>query len=220
MLFDRQTFRPRAAALAVAAIAAVSVLALSSCDADEDTSSRKTTGQSVVAPGKPGEKSRTLTADEARKETVADTPNSADFQYVQRMIHHHEQALVMTDLAGQHATSPSVRRLAERISAGQKPEIEAMRGWLKDNHGEERAAHDHATMPGMATSAQLTRLKAARGKAFDQLFLTLMITHHQGAITMATAALTDGNNVRVEEMATDVAAQQTAEIDRMRALQS
>ncbi|MGW0857216.1 DUF305 domain-containing protein [Streptomyces sp. NPDC002690] len=204
--------------MAVAVLA--SVLTLSSCEADDDASSRKTTGQSVVAPGKPGEEARTLTAEEARKEAVTDPPNSADYQYVQRMIHHHEQALVMTELAEQHATSPSVQRLAERISAGQRPEIEAMRGWLKDNDGEQRAAHDHAAMPGMATEAQLARLDAARGKAFDQLFLSLMITHHQGAITMATEALTDGNNVRVEEMATDVAAQQAAEVDRMRALQT
>ncbi|WP_328723226.1 DUF305 domain-containing protein [Streptomyces sp. NBC_00247] len=218
MLFDRQTIRPGATALAVAVL--TSVLALSSCDGDEDESSRKSTGQSVVAPGKPGEEARTLTAEEARKETVADTPNSADYQYVQRMIHHHEQALVMTELAQQHAASASVQRLAERIAAGQRPEIEAMRGWLKDNDGEQRAAHDHAAMPGMATEAQLARLKAARGRAFDQLFLRLMITHHQGAITMATEALTDGNNVRVEEMATDVAAQQAAEVDRMRALQT
>ncbi|MCX5401607.1 DUF305 domain-containing protein [Streptomyces sp. NBC_00102] len=216
-MFDRQTIHPKAAAIAVAAV--VAVLALSSCDADDDASPRKTTGQSVVAPGKPGEEARTLTAEEARKETVTDTPNSADYQYVQRMIHHHEQALVMTGLAERHAASPSVRRLAERISAGQKPEIAAMQGWLKDNDGEQRAAHDHTAMPGMATEAQLAQLKAARGKAFDRLFLTLMIAHHQGAITMATEALTDGNNVRVEEMATDVAAQQAAEIDRMRALQ-
>ncbi|MEU1088664.1 DUF305 domain-containing protein [Streptomyces sp. NPDC005892] len=218
MLFDRQTIRPGATVIAVAVLA--SVLALSSCDAEEEPSPRKTTGQGVVAPGKPGEEARTLTADEARKETVADTPNSADFRYVQRMIHHHEQALVMTELAERHAASASVRRLAARISAGQRPEIEAMRGWLKDNDGEERAAHDHAAMPGMATEAQLARLGAARGKAFDELFLSLMITHHQGAITMATEALTDGNNVRVEEMATDAAAQQAAEIDRMRALRA
>jgi uncharacterized protein (DUF305 family) len=73
-------------------------------------------------------------------------------------------------------------------------------------------------MPGMATAAQLTQLRAAKGSAFDELFLKLMITHHQGAITMATAALTDGSNVLIEEMAGDVIAQQTSEINRMRAM--
>lgn len=218
MLFDRLRIRSRSTALAMTVV--VSALALCSCDADDGAPPRPSEGQGVVAPGKPGEEARTLTADEAREETVADTPNSADYSYVQRMIHHHQQALVMTGLAEEHAGSPSVRRLAARISAGQKPEIEAMRGWLKSNDGDERAAHDHTVMPGMATEAQLARLRAARGAEFDRLFLDLMIVHHQGALTMATEALTDGNNVRVEEMATDVAAQQAAEIDRMRSLRT
>jgi uncharacterized protein (DUF305 family) len=110
---------------------------------------------------------------------------------------------------------------AERISAGQKPEIAAMEGWLTNNDADAREeTHDHSAMPGMATDVQLKKLRAARGKAFDTLFLELMITHHQGAVTMATEALADGNNVLVEEMANDVVAQQTVEIDRMRGLMS
>lgn len=94
-----------------------------------------------------------------------------------------------------------------------------MEGWLKNNGGDDREeTHDHSAMPGMATDAQIGRLRAAQGKAFDRLFLELMITHHQGAVTMATEALADGNNVLVEEMANDVVAQQTVEIDRMRGL--
>ncbi|MGG8406940.1 DUF305 domain-containing protein, partial [Streptomyces sp. 12297] len=65
---------------------------------------------------------------------------------------------------------------------------------------------------------QLDRLRAARGKEFDRQFLALMISHHTGALTMAGEALSGGNNVAVEEMATDVLAQQTAEISRMRAM--
>jgi uncharacterized protein (DUF305 family) len=61
-------------------------------------------------------------------------------------------------------------------------------------------------------------LRAARGKAFDALFLKLMITHHDGAISMATEVKAQGNNIQVEEMADDVIAQQTSEISRMRAL--
>ncbi|BFO19435.1 hypothetical protein SHKM778_58230 [Streptomyces sp. KM77-8] len=105
------------------------------------------------------------------------------------MIEHHAQALVMTELAPDRAESKKIVKLAERIGAAQGPEIEAMKAWLKSHDKAERDeghAHDHATMPGMATQAQLKQLSAADGAAFDQLFLTLMITHHQGAITMAT----------------------------------
>ncbi|MBZ4017448.1 DUF305 domain-containing protein [Streptomyces purpurogeneiscleroticus] len=221
--------RARRSAAGVVAAVAVAVLGLSGCEAGGGRADATSgdAGQQVIAPGKPGEPARTLSADEARKEVGDDSPNSADFSYLQMMIEHHRQALVMTELADKHAESATVRRIAVRIDAAQRPEIDAMKGWLT-THGGPREQHgkhgkhgkhghkDHADMPGMATDAQLDRLRAARGERFDALFLKLMITHHQGAVTMATEVLSDGNNVRVEEMATDVIAQQTAEIDRMR----
>lgn len=220
MLNHRPSARPRATVLAAAVVAAV--LVLGGCDGDGgDTkpAAGKDTGPGVVAPGRPGEPARTLTAEEAAKEVSRDTANSADFRYAQMMIEHHSQALVMTELAPDRASDTTVKNLAARISAGQKPEIGAMEGWLKKNGGEDREQqHEHAGMPGMATEAQLRELRAAKGKAFDTLFLKLMITHHQGAITMATEALSEGNDVIVEEMASDVVAQQTVEINRMRTL--
>ncbi|MFE9722885.1 DUF305 domain-containing protein [Streptomyces sp. NPDC005794] len=215
----RRTTRVRSAALAVTLVAAV--LALGGCDdgSGEAADAGADKGISVVAPGKPGEPARTLSAEEAAKAAGDDTPNSADFRYARMMIEHHEQALVFTALVPGRASATSVERLAQRISAAQKPEIGAMEGWLKNNGGDDREeTHDHSTMPGMATDAQIEQLRASRGKAFDRLFLELMITHHQGAVTMATEALADGNNVLVEEMANDVVAQQTVEIDRMRGL--
>jgi uncharacterized protein (DUF305 family) len=222
LLIYRQVVRVRRS-LVVATIAAAA-LSLGACDAgggDHDANTRAGGGPSVVAPGKPGEPAQTLSVEEAAKAAVDDTPNAADFRYVQLMIQHHAQALELTALVPSRSSSIPVKRLAERISAAQKPEIGAMEGWLKHNGGEKHTGgHDHAGMPGMATQAQLKQLRAAEGKAFDELFLKLMITHHQGAITMATEALSEGNNVQVEEMAGDVVAQQTVEIDRMRAMSS
>ncbi|MEV5157605.1 MULTISPECIES: DUF305 domain-containing protein [unclassified Streptomyces] len=216
----RRTRRVRATALLTTLAAAV--LALGGCDGgggDEGAKAGADKGPSVLAPGKPGEPARTLSAEEAAKAAGDDTPNSADFRYARMMIEHHEQALVLTALVPGRASSTSVERLAKRISAAQKPEIGAMAGWLKNNGGDEHEeTHDHDAMPGMATDEQIERLRGEQGKAFDRLFLELMITHHQGAVTMATEALADGNNVLVEEMANDVVAQQTVEIDRMRGL--
>ncbi|MFC8596418.1 DUF305 domain-containing protein [Streptomyces atroolivaceus] len=214
----RRTAHLRAAALATTLVAAV--LALGGCDGGDDgAKAGADKGPSVVAPGRPGEPARTLSAEEAAKAARNDTPNSADHRYVRMMIEHHEQALVLTALVPGRAASTSVERVSNRISAAQKPEIGAMQGWLKNNGGDEREeTHDHSAMPGMATDKQIQELRASKGKAFDRLFLELMITHHQGAVTMATEALADGNNVLVEEMANDVVAQQTVEIDRMRGL--
>ncbi len=220
MLIHRRSAALRSTALAAAAVAAALVLGACDADSGDGTSDRaKDAGPGVVAPGRPGEPARTLSAEEAAEEAGQDTANSADFRYTQMMIEHHRQALVMTELVPERASSTTVKRLAERISAGQKPEIGAMEGWLERNGGDKRKQHhDHAGMPGMATDAQLKKLRATEGKAFDKLFLELMITHHQGALTMATEALSEGNDIIVEEMASDVVAQQSVEINRMRGL--
>ncbi|MET7650959.1 DUF305 domain-containing protein [Streptomyces sp. NPDC005486] len=196
-------------------------LALAGCDSGPDTKSGAADGPSVIAPGKPGESNQTLSAQDAADQRADDdTPNSADVAYARMMIQHHAQALKMTELAPKQAESKAVKGLAARIGAAQGPEIKAMEGWL-ETYGEDGASgeHEHTAMPGMATEAQLTELRAAHGKAFDALFLTLMITHHGGALNMAADVKAHGNNVRIEEMADDVIAQQTSEITRMRGMQ-
>ncbi|MDX2545714.1 DUF305 domain-containing protein [Streptomyces sp. WI04-05B] len=211
-----RTFRPALPVLAL-------TLALGACDStpspDANARAAKATGPSVIAPGLPGEAARTLSPEEAKAQLPDDSPNSADISYARRMIEHHAQAIEITELVPKRAQSTPVKLLAERIAAAQGPEIAAMQGWLEDNGSDDRpTGHTHEAMPGMATTTQLAKLRAARGKAFDELFLTLMITHHEGAVTMATEVKAQGNNVRVEEMADDVIAQQTAEINRMRGM--
>lgn len=222
MLVRRRSQRIRRSVSAVAV--AVAVLALGACDSGDDdgtdaAKARAGQGPSVVAPGKPGEPARTLSAEEAVKAAPDNTPNSADFLYAQMMIVHHGQALKMTELVPERAKSDAVKRLAARIAASQKPEIGAMRGWLDNNGGaKKQQGHDHGPMPGMATEPQLKQLRTARGAAFDELFLKLMITHHQGAVTMATDAVSDGKNIQVADMAKDVISQQSIEINRMRSM--
>ncbi|MFI8962467.1 DUF305 domain-containing protein [Streptomyces sp. NPDC053493] len=210
------------------ALAALAVLALSACESGPDPASGTdksapkaagSGGPGIVAPGRPGEAAKRVSPEEAARLMPDERPNGADFAYVQMMIEHHQQALTMTALAPERVRSAQVRKVAERIAAAQGPEIGAMEGWLKNNGGPRpQSGHDHHTMPGMATEAQLAELRAAKGEAFDRLFLKLMITHHQGAVEMAADVLSQGNNVLVEEMANDVIAQQTAEINRMRGL--
>ncbi|WP_245244517.1 DUF305 domain-containing protein [Streptomyces palmae] len=220
-MFTRRTTARSGVPALLAALAALS-LAATGCSSDGGSADGKGRGPAVIAPGKPGEPARTLSAEEAAESGEDDTPNSADFRYIRMMITHHRQALVMAALAPDRAESGRVKKLAERISTGQRPEIEAMKGWLveyaENDPGQGHSAHDHEAMPGMATEKQLEQLRAAHGAAFDTLFLKLMIRHHTGAVTMATELLTSGNNVRVEEMANEVVSQQSAEIERMRRL--
>jgi uncharacterized protein (DUF305 family) len=146
------------------------------------------------------------------------------------MIAHHSQALAMSALAPTHGASASVRTLAERIAAGQRDEISVMQSWLRD-HGQvvpdvragpvrmtmNGMTHD-MVMPGMLTEAQLRQLDAARGAEFDRLFLTFMIQHHRGAVSMVKDLFaTDGaaQEQSVFKLASDVSADQTTEIERM-----
>lgn len=209
----------RVATLSALALTASLVLALTSCDGGSGSGSASA-APSVIAPGAPGEKATTLSPEEAAKALPDDSPNPADLTYVTNMIAHHQQALVMTALAGTRASDEKVRGLAARIDAAQGPEIDTMQAWLKTNGGSHATAHDHdhAAMPGMATAAQLAALREARGAEFDRQFLRLMTAHHRGAVTMATDVLTHGRNVLVAEWANEVIAQQSAEIARMRAM--
>lgn len=144
------------------------------------------------------------------------------------MIHHHAQALVMAGWAPTHGASPSLLALCERIVVGQGDEIALIQRWLRDRHEpvpQMDSTHhmmggmDHAMMmPGMLTAEQLARLDGAKGPAFDRLFLTSMIEHHKGALTMVDqlfASQGAGEEEGVFRFASDVYADQSTEIDRM-----
>jgi len=146
--------------------------------------------------------------------------NAADVRFMSGMIDHHAQAILMAGWAPSHGASASVRALCERIVVGQRDEIAFMQRWLRDRGlpvppGD--GSHDH-DMPGMLTPAELAQLDAARGPEFDRLFLTFMIQHHQGAITMVNQ-LFSANGATLDDLifkyASDVNVDQTTEINRM-----
>ncbi|GLZ41137.1 DUF305 domain-containing protein [Actinokineospora sp. NBRC 105648] len=174
----------------------------------------------VVQPGKPGEPNKTLSAEEAAAGVPVVPPNDADFDYAEMMIMHHQQAVEMTALAATRAVNTSVKGLASRIADTQRPEIDMMNTWLERNGRAKvdpahAGHHMHMTMPGIATPEQLADLAAATGPAFDALFLQLMIKHHEGAVEMAHVVQKDGSDIKVQEMADHVIAEQTDEIKRM-----
>ena len=154
----------------------------------------------------------------------------ADVHFMTGMIHHHAQAVLIAKWAPTHGASAELQRLAERIVVGQNDEIALMSNWLRDK-GEPVPAptagpmrmqmagmsHD-VMMPGMLTDAQLAQLDAARGAEYDTLFLTFMIQHHEGAITMVNELFASpgaGQDETVFRFASDVYADQTTEIERM-----
>lgn len=172
----------------------------------------------VIVPGRPGESATVSDSDQVRAPDGS-TFNTVDATFVRMMIVHHDQAVRMADLARDRAGSPAMRSLAERISAAQKPEIAVLRAWLQARGlSETDPGHDHATMPGMQSEAEVNALAAARGAAFDRLFVAMMTEHHQGAIQMAGDVLAGGSDQTLNEMANEMAVEQGSEIRRMQQL--
>jgi uncharacterized protein (DUF305 family) len=146
----------------------------------------------------------------------------ADVHFMTGMIGHHAQALVMSAMAPTHGASESVQTLAARTINAQQDEIASMRAWLEDRGqpvpGDDDHAHDMGPMPGMLSDQQMSELDAARGTDFDRLFLTFMIQHHGGAVTMVHELFaTDGAALgdATFKIASDIQVDQTSEIDRM-----
>lgn len=174
----------------------------------------------VVQLGAPGEPNRTMSPEEA---AALQSPeyNEADVTFVRDMLHHHSQAIVMTDLVAERSNDDEVRQLAERMAIGQTDEMDRMEAWLQARGEPVRdpdAGHDaHVGMPGLLTDAELAELAAAQGKAFDRLFLEYMIKHHQGAVEMVVVLFNDGGGQEVEmgTLAMHVESDQNIEIKRM-----
>jgi uncharacterized protein (DUF305 family) len=189
----------------------------------------------VVQPGAPGQPTRTLPAS-----TRATLPprSSADVQFMQGMIMHHAQAVEMTALIASHTENKDLSLLGARISNSQSDEIKFMKRWLTARGepisvampempgmsmsmpGMDMSNHP-MLMPGMLTPKQMEALKKAKGAKFDQLFLTGMIQHHNGALIMVkdlfdTAGA--GQDAELFNFATDVDSGQRAEIRIMQTM--
>ncbi|MDX6613974.1 MAG: hypothetical protein QOD75_3160 [Blastocatellia bacterium] len=188
----------------------------------------------VVQPGAPGQPTRTLPST-----TRATLPprSPKDARFMQDMIMHHAQAVEMTALIESHTVNKNLASLGARISNSQSSEIRFMKRWLEargestspvmpEMPGMNMAGHSmHSShsmlMPGMLTEKQMAALRRAKGEEFDRLFLTGMIQHHSGALTMVkdlfdTAGA--GQDAELFNFATDVDSGQRAEIRIMKTM--
>jgi uncharacterized protein (DUF305 family) len=198
----------RRAALAATAVTAALVLAACGGDGGSDTAA------DAPASSSAGEE--------------AGAHNDQDVSFAQGMIPHHQQALQMAEMAAGRASAAEVKDLASRIRQAQDPEIRTMSEWLKA-WGEEvpsaAPGMDHSGghgagsgMAGMMDDKDMDKLSKASGKAFDTLFLTLMVEHHEGAVKMAETEKSDGRYGPATKLADAVVTAQTAEIEEMNKL--
>lgn len=184
-------------------------------------------GPVVVQPGAPGQPSKRLPPT-----TTGKLPprSQAEVDFMQGMIVHHLQAVEMTALIPSHTENKEIRLLGARISNSQSDEIRFMRRWLTAR-GESTSptmpsmpGMDHPSMglmPGMLTPEQMDALRKAKGVEFDHLFLTGMIQHHNGALTMVKDLFNTagaGQDADLFDFATDADNTQRAEIRIMQTM--
>jgi uncharacterized protein (DUF305 family) len=185
-------------------------------------------------PGMSGSSSTTAPA------TSGASFNQADVQFAQMMIPHHQQAVEMATLAQTRASDSEVKQLAAQIKAAQAPEIKVMTGWLTSwGQPTTQPSSGHnmpgmsgtsmpsmpgmsgtpmpgmSAMPGIMSDQEMAQLQAAKGVAFDRMFVQMMITHHNGAIQMARDEQANGSNVDAKKLATTIEQTQTAEVQKL-----
>jgi uncharacterized protein (DUF305 family) len=192
-------------------------------------------GPSIVQPGAPGQPTKKLTAKTTGLHLMP--PTKADTEFMQGMIMHHGQAVEMTELVKTHSHDPKVLEIGRRIAVSQTSEMTFMRLWLTDRGlpvddpdmdgmgGMDMSKNPNmdmdnmAPMPGMLTPNQMKALRAAQGRDFDRLFLTGMIQHHGGALTMVRDLFNEpaaGQDATLFDFANDVDNTQRQEIDMMK----
>ncbi|MDN5764075.1 MAG: DUF305 domain-containing protein [Microlunatus sp.] len=198
----------------LAVAAALAVTGLAGCS-NNDMSNMP--GMNHGSSGNP----TTSSSPAASATTAAGPHNDADVMFAQAMIPHHQQAVAMSDMIlAKDGIDAEVTDLATQIKAAQAPEIAQMSGWLA-GWGENPSPSmgmDHDMGGGMMSQADMDALDQASGKDATRLFLTGMVTHHKGAITMAQEEVANGENPEAIALAKKIIADQQAEIDTMNQL--
>jgi uncharacterized protein (DUF305 family) len=166
----------------------------------------------------------------ARADSLRHPYTKADIFFMTGMISHHAQAIVMAGWAPSHGASPSIQTLCARIVNAQKDEIATMQRWLRDRQQPVPEAkpkpmkmmmngvEHEMLMPGMLTPEQMHQLDGARGSEFDRLFLSFMMQHHRGAVSMVKDLFNSYGAAQDElvfKLASDINVDQTTEIARM-----
>ena len=219
--------------LSISSLALIAAVGLGGCNraTNQSASQPAATGQTqpqapapaIVQPGAPGQASTVVSSVPTFDHS---SYTDADVKFMQGMIHHHSQALVMVKMIATRTKTPELIAMGTKIQLSQSGEIEAMKEWLTVRKqsvpmlmpdGTVMDHGDMAPMPGMLTPDQMKALDAARGAKFDELFLTGMIQHHKGALKMVVdvRAAGGGKETNIGQFLNEVDNDQRMEIVRM-----
>ncbi|MBT1003996.1 DUF305 domain-containing protein [Paenarthrobacter sp. DKR-5] len=200
--------------LPLSVVALAAAVALSACGS---TSSGSNSPGMTNMPGM-DHPSSMMTGPSAATTASSASHNAVDTMFAQMMVPHHAQAIEMSDtILKKQGIDPRVTALAKKIKAAQSPEIDTMTGWLQA-WGEPASMSGDQSMGGTMSADDMNKLNAATGADASKLFLTQMIQHHQGAITMARDELAQGSDKDALSLAQSISSSQQAEISEMNSI--
>jgi len=201
----------------LAGAAVTATLVLSACGSSDSGSTGTDTGGMPTPASSAASSSATF--------------NDADVAFTQHMIGHHQQAIEMAAMAESRAADADVKTLAAKIKAAQQPEIDTMDSWLtawdkpaampsasSSMPGMDSGHMDMDSMPGAMSKTDMNKLMDAKGPAFDKMFLTMMVAHHQGAVDMAQQEAGQGSNPDAVALAKKIITDQRTEITQMKGM--
>jgi uncharacterized protein (DUF305 family) len=156
---------------------------------------------------------------------------SPEAGFARDMSVHHAQAVEMAFIVRDGTDDPDIRTMAYDIINTQRAQIGMFSGWLQqwelpqtsvrppmewtDHGNSDSMVESYDDMPGMASDADVQKLRDATGARAEILFLELMIEHHQGGVEMAEAVLPLTERPEVTYLADTIVAGQQAEIATM-----
>ena len=191
------------------------------CSSSLNANNLNTDDSQIIQPGAPGKPSIILNQEEAT-DIANSSYTKADVNFLQGMIIHHDQAVLMSKLAADRTNNKTIVDLAKRIEASQIDEINFMESWLKERNeyasAKDMNHHMHMKMMGMASKKQLNNLRDSKSTEFDRLFLSLMIAHHDGALEMVKDLKKYPGSAYdpiLNEFVSDLVNDQGVEIERM-----
>ena len=210
----------------VLAAAVAAALVVAGCtDTASDTATSPTASSTAMSGSMPGMDHGGSSASAPPPSATRSDFNDADVMFLQMMYPHHAQAVDMAKLVPSRSQNQQVITLAQNIEKAQAPEMKQMTALLtsfgKPAPSAEMSGHDMpgmGGMPGMMSAEQMNDLTGLSGKAFDQLWLQMMIDHHSGAVDMSNTELRDGTNADSKKLAQAIIANQQAEITQMRGM--
>ena len=140
--------------------------------------------------------------------------SGTDIMFAQMMIPHHQQAVDMSTLAETHTTNPEILALAKQIKDAQAPEIKQMTDWIESSGAGMDMGHDMG-MGGMLSDSDMAALTSAKGAAFDRLYVSGIIGHHEGAIAMAKMVI-GSSNAEAKALGAAIVESQTKQIETLK----